>query len=116
MSVITWLRSRLSGRYRANWYYQRGMILAKARRNEAAIADYTEVIDMPEADPTMRAMARYNRALILWTLGTKEKALDDLNQVLLSPQVPENVKTEARRKLLRIDRSFARTAERDRSR
>jgi hypothetical protein len=53
-------------------------------------------------------MALYNRALILWSAGDEQQAIKDLQRVLEISGASEQVKTEARRKLLRIERTTER--------
>ena len=109
MKIFAWLKSLLSSQYRAIWLYRRGMLRAKLHKNQAAIADYTTVIDMAGVRADIRAMALYNRALVYHATGSESDAIDDLNKVLEMANVAENVKTEAQRKLVRMERSARRT-------
>ena len=111
MALLDWLRGRLSPRHRASLLYRRGLLKAKAGDLSSAIEDYGHVIDTPEANANVRAMARYNRALLLWAAGEAAPALEDLNQVVEGAGASEQVKTEARRKLLRISRTTERADE-----
>jgi tetratricopeptide (TPR) repeat protein len=110
MDLLTWVRSHLSPKYRANSLYRRGMARAKAGRHEAAIDDYTEVIDLTNVDPNIKATALYNRALVYSALSKTPAAIIDLQQILAMDAVSETVKTEARRKVLRMGRSSDREA------
>jgi hypothetical protein len=91
------------------------MMRAKLHKNHAAIADYTAVIDMAGVRADILAMALYNRALIYHATGCESDAIDDLNKVLEMANVAENVKTEAQRKLVRMERGAKRTDFRDTS-
>lgn len=108
MSVLGWIRGKFSPKHLANWRYRRGLIRAKTGHTAAAMQDYCDVISASEVEPNLRAMARYNRALLHWSAGDEESAIGDLNQVLEESGVSEQVKTEARRKLLRISRTTER--------
>lgn len=109
MKFITWLRSRLSNRYRAMSRYQQGMKNAKRHNHEAAVTDYTQVIEMAEAPPDIRAMALYNRALVYDAMGHLTRAIADLNRVLSMSGVADQVRIEARRRIARMDRTQARS-------
>ena len=78
---------------------------AKLHKNQAAIADYTTVIELEDVSADIRAMALYNRALVNHATASESAAIDDLHQILEMADVPEHVKTEARRKLVRMERS-----------
>lgn len=86
---------------------------AKLHKNQSAIADYTAVVDMRAAPADIRAMALYNRALVYHAMAYGSEAIDDLNDVLEMADVAENIKTEARRKLVRMQRTSNRTDARD---
>ncbi len=80
--------------------------MAKARNHDpnGAIDDYTLAIDMPNALPNVKAMALYNRALVYAAAGDRPKAIADLNVVLAMTEQLTEIKTEARRKLVRMQR------------
>ena len=108
MKFITWFRSRVSSRYRASWRYRQGMKHAQRHNHQQAIADYSEVIEMAEAPADIRGMALYNRALVYDAMGNEAAAVVDLKRVLTMGGTSEQVRTEAHRKITRIDRSQAR--------
>lgn len=110
MSIFARLLSSFSTTYRAKWLYQRGMSSAKSHQHEAAIDDYTAVINMAKAPPPVRAMALYNRALVYRAQRKDAEAVDDLEQLLRMPAAGERVQTEARRQLLRMKRADDRGA------
>jgi hypothetical protein len=105
MKIFAWLKSQTSAKHRANWLYHRGMARAKLHKHQAAIEDYTEVLQMEGVPSGLRAMALYNRALVYCALESQSNAVKDLKAVLGMPEAAEYVKKEARRKLLRMDRS-----------
>ena len=84
--------------------YKRGMARAKKHDHQGAIGDYTAAIEMPDTPADLKAMALYNRATVYAVVGEKSKATDDLNVVLAMPQELTDIKTEARRKLMRMER------------
>lgn len=78
---------------------------AKLHKNQGAIADYTVVIDMADSPKDLRAMALYNRALVYHAIANESAATVDLKRVLNMHEAAEFVKTEARRKLVRMERA-----------
>lgn len=110
MKMLAWLRGRISPTYRAKWLYRRGMLRAKAHRQAAAIEDYTAVLAISEAPSNIRGMALYNRALVHSAMGNEPAAISDLKQILSAGDITEQIKTEARRKLLRMDRNADRAS------
>lgn len=112
VKLFNWLTGRYSQRAKAMWLYRRGMIKAKLRDHAKAVADYTAVIEMDEAPADIRAMALYNRSLVYSGSHNESGAIDDLEKLLQLVGAAENVKTEARRKLLRMQRSSDRLDER----
>jgi tetratricopeptide (TPR) repeat protein len=104
MNVFQLLTGRFSNRGKAMSLYKRGMLKSKAHEHQGAIEDYTSAIGMQHAPPDVRAMALYNRALVYSAAGEDAKATADLNAVLAMTQDLLHVKTEARRKLVRMQR------------
>ena len=78
---------------------------ANLHHNEAALANYTAVIDGADTPPDLRAMALYNRAVVYAATNNDSQAVDDLETLLEMAGAAPNVKTEARRKLVRMRRS-----------
>lgn len=113
MRIFAWLQSHISSRYRAMWLYRRGMMRAKLHNNQAAIADYTAVVEMAGIPAEVRAMALYNRALVYHASADEANAVDDLNRVLEMPDVAENIKTEVRRKIVRMNRATSKPLARE---
>jgi hypothetical protein len=104
MNVFHWLIGHISNRRKALSLYQRGMTKAKKHDEQGAIVDYTATIESPHAPADVRAMALFNRALVYAAAAENAKATEDLDVVLAMPAAPTNIKTEARRKLLRMHR------------
>ena len=109
MMQFNLLKTPIFSKFRAEWFYRRGMMQAKLHKNQLAIADYTAVIEMAEAPANIRAMALYNRALVYYCTSSESKAVDDLNKVLEMTGAAEHVRMEARRKLVRMKRTSNRT-------
>ena len=113
MNLFEWLRGKWSKKFQAGLIYRRGMLKAKLHDNKAALADYTAVIEMAEASPDLRAMALYNRSVVHLAQHHEAEAIGDLEELLKLPQAAANVKTEARRKLVRMQRTTDRAADRN---
>ncbi|TWT33881.1 Tetratricopeptide repeat protein [Posidoniimonas corsicana] len=108
MQTLKWFSLRSSPRQKAKWHYRRGMARAKLHQRALAIEDYRMVIQMDGVPPELVAMALYNRALVRLAMGEQDQAIGDLKGVLAMPGAAVRVKTEARRKLLRMDRATER--------
>jgi hypothetical protein len=104
MNALRWLTDRFSNRGKALSLYKRGMEKSKNHEHEAAIADYTTAIGMHNVPIDVKAMALYNRALVYAAAGDPVKATSDLNMVLGMAEALPNIKSEARRKLTRMER------------
>lgn len=111
MHLFGWFNARLPHRDSAMSLYKRGMTNAKLHDNEAALTDYSAVIDMTDAPAKVRAMALYNRAVVHTASHNLPQAISDLEQLLEMTGAPVNVKTEARRKLVRMRRTSDRLDE-----
>jgi hypothetical protein len=88
--------------------YKRGMSSANLHDHPAALAHYTAVIEMADAPADIRAMALYNRSVVYTANHDEAQAVRDLEQLLEMPAASAKVKTEARRKLLRMERNTQR--------
>ncbi len=104
MNVFNWLARHFSNRCKALSLYQRGMAKANKHDEQGAIVDYTTAIDSPDTPADVKAMALYNRALVYAAAAENAKATEDLDGVLAMPAASTNIKTEARRKLVRMQR------------
>jgi hypothetical protein len=111
MTLIGWLKGRLSHRDKALSLYKQGIAHAKLHDHEAAILDYTAVIDMADAPPDVRAMAIYNRSVVHTANHHDPLAISDLEMLLAMTGAAANVRTEARRKLVRMQRTTLRTVD-----
>ena len=105
MNVVSWIKGIFSTHGSAISLYRRGMAKAKKRDPMGAIEDYTASIDSQDVPADVKAMALYNRALVYAADGQTAKAIHDLNVVLEMRESLPTIKTEARRKLLRMKRS-----------
>lgn len=112
MNFFEWLRGKWSQKFQAGLIYRRGMLKAKLHDNKAALADYTAVIEMDGAPADLRAMALYNRSVVHVAQHHDAAAIHDLEELLRIPQAAANVKTEARRKLVRMQRTVDRATDR----
>jgi hypothetical protein len=108
MTFLDWLKGRFSQRGQAMTLYKRGMASAKRHDDPAAVAAYTAVIDQDDAPAQIRAMALYNRSLVYASSHREVQAIRDLERLLDMPAAANHVKTEARRKLLRMQRTVER--------
>ncbi len=113
MNLIEWLRGKCSKKFQAGLIYRRGLLKAKLHDNQAALADYTAVIEMDEAPDDLRAMALYNRSVVHLAQHQQAAAIGDLEELLGIPQAAANVKIEARRKLVRMQRTTDRATDRN---
>ncbi len=104
MNIWNWFRSRISDRSKALLLYHRGMTRAKHQDHAGAFDDYTATISMHGVPPDIKAMALFNRALVLAADGDNLRALEDLKMVLSIPETADEVRTETRRKLVRMER------------
>lgn len=104
-----WFIRFLPVRVRLTWHYRRGMARAKLGQHAAALEDYREVIEQEQVAQNMLAMALYNRALVYDAQGDVRAARSDLQRLLDLTGAPERVKTEARRRVVRMDHKLART-------
>ncbi len=112
MKLFGWLKGPLSRRDKAMSFYKRAMAHAKLHDHKAALADYTAVIDMADAPADVRAMALYNRSVVHTASHDDPQAVGDLEKLLEMEGAAENVKTEAKRKLVRVRRTSDRAEER----
>ncbi|TWT33873.1 Tetratricopeptide repeat protein [Posidoniimonas corsicana] len=100
-----WFKELFTVRKRGVLAFRRGMVLANVRQYAKAIDAYTTVLATPDIEAGLQAMALYNRALALSASGDKPAAAVDLEQLLLLSGVSATIKTEARRKLVRMKRN-----------
>lgn len=108
MNLLELLFGRWSRRQRAMALYQRAMAFANRHEHEAALADYTAVIEATRAPADVRAMALYNRSVVHSAMHDDVQAVQDLRKLLEVPGATANVRLEAKRKLLRMEQAATR--------
>jgi hypothetical protein len=108
MTFFDWFKGNFSQRKRAMAIYRRGLARANEHDVKGALADYSAVIEMDDAPADIRAMALYNRSVVHGANHDDVQAIGDLEMLLEMPAASAAVKTEARRKLLRMQRSSER--------
>ena len=74
---------------------------AKAHRPEKALEIYNALLKSSQSGG-LRARVLFNRALVNSALKNDEQALADLEEVLKLPEVPDNVLTAAKERLVRL--------------
>ena len=104
MKFWSWLLEQISPRARVLAVYRSGMEKANSHDHAGAIADYTSIAENPDAPPDLVAIAVYNRALAYSACSKVDKAILDLQLVGEMSAAPTAVRTEARRRLLRLKR------------
>lgn len=75
---------------------------AKAKRPEKALEIYNELLQSRTTSGSLKARALYNRALVHSALKNDEQALADIEEVLKLSDVPDNVQTAAKERLVRL--------------
>ena len=111
MKLKNWFGSRRSTlRGKALLHYSRGMASANANSPIAAIADYTDAIELRDAPADIVAMSLFNRSLAFVAAGEFTKGVDDLVKVLEMSDAPESVKHRARHKLAKRQSHLRRIA------
>jgi hypothetical protein len=105
MKLFNWILGGWSHRQRVMARYRQGMEYAKANDNQAALEEYTAVIEMVNAPVDIRSMALYNRAVVYSTMHNDAQATRDLEKVLETAGAAANVRLEAKRKLVRMERA-----------
>jgi tetratricopeptide (TPR) repeat protein len=109
MKILNLVFGRWSHRQQALALYQRAMAFANKHDHDAALADYTAVIEMASAPADIRAMSLYNRSVVYSATHNDEQAIRDLQKVLETSGAAANVRLEAKRKLVRMDRAANRS-------
>jgi hypothetical protein len=75
---------------------------AKAKRPEKALEIYESLLKSRSLSSSLRARVLFNRALVHSALKNEEQALADIEEVLKLPDVPDNVQTAAKERLIRL--------------
>ncbi len=112
MNHFDWIVGWFSTRQKALRIYRRGMSRARKGQHDAAIENYTKVIGISGVPEDVKAMSLFNRALAYVTVDDSRRA-EDLNMVLKMPDAPTHIKTEATRKLARMQQRAERRTKSD---
>jgi hypothetical protein len=75
---------------------------AKNKRPDKALEIYESMLKTHTLSSSLRARVLFNRALVHSALKNEEQALADLEAVLKLPEVPDNVQTAAKERLVRL--------------
>ena len=105
MNPVKWFREKFSSRGKSVGIYKRGMKKAENGDPNGAIADYSEVIKMPDTPNDVIAMALFNRGLVYVANGDTKKGNNDLQKVLDMDSAPTRVKDMAKQKMIRMQHS-----------
>ncbi len=112
MNLFDWIVGCFSTRQKSLGIYRRGISKAKRRQHDAAIEHYTTVIGISGVPEDVKAMSLFNRALAYVSVDDTRGA-EDLNAVLEMPGAPAHIKTEAVRKLARMQQRADRRSKSD---
>jgi tetratricopeptide (TPR) repeat protein len=75
---------------------------AKQKRPEKALEIYESMLKTHSLSSSLRARVLFNRALVHSALKNEDQALADLEEVLKLPEVPDNVQSAAKERLVRL--------------
>ena len=75
---------------------------AKHKRPQKALEIYQSMLKMGTLSSSLRARVLFNRALVHSALKNEEQAMTDLEEVLKLPEVPDNVQSAAKERLVRL--------------
>ncbi len=104
MGLFDKLLGGLGARGKAMSAYKRGMAKAEERDWEAAIVEYTAVVEMESAPGDVKAMALFNRAIAYSHSKDEERAESDLQRVVTLDAASDQVKTAARERMKRMEK------------
>jgi hypothetical protein len=107
-----WIVGCFSTRKKSLRIYRRGISQARHGQHDAAIENYTTVIGISGVPKDVKAMSLFNRALAYGSVDDSRGA-EDLNMVLKMPGAPAHIKTEATRKLARMQQRAERRTKSD---
>src|SRR5688572_5574499 len=96
MGVLQQLAGLFSKSSRDDNLLNEGLVHAKAKRPEKAIAIYNQLLDSPATSSRTRASALFNRALAYSAQDEDQRAVADLERCLALTDLPENVQSAAR--------------------
>ena len=112
VNLYDWNVGCFSTRRKSLGSYRRGISKARDRQHVAAIENYTAVLGISGVPEDVKAMSLFNRALAYATADDSSGA-EDLNMVLKMPDAPTHIKTEATRKLARMQQRAERRTKSD---
>ena len=112
MNLYDWIVGCFSTRKKSLGIYRRGISKASRRQRDAAIENFTTVIGIPGVPEDVKAMSLFNRALAYVSVDDS-RGEEHLNRVLGMPGAPAHTKTEAIRKLARMQQRTERRTKSD---
>jgi len=89
------LTESLSAAHRAMVYFNRGVVYDEQGKFDAAIEDYTAVLQMPDAPAEDRAGALFNRGVVYDEQGKLDAAIEDYTAVIQMPDAPAEDRARA---------------------
>lgn len=107
MGFLNQLGSMFTRAGREEALLDQAMEHAKNKRPEKALDIYESLLKTHSLSSSLRARVLFNRALVHSALKNDEQALADLQEVLKLPEVPDNVQTAAKERLVRLHKRAA---------
>jgi hypothetical protein len=102
MGFLNQLGSMFTRAGREEAQLDQAMKLAKTKEPEKALEIYESLLKSRSLSSSLRARVLFNRALVHSALKNVDQALADLEAVLKLPDVPDNVQTAAKERLVRL--------------
>ena len=102
MGFLSQLGSMFTRAGREEALLDQAMKHAKSKQPEKALEIYESLLKSHSLGSSLRARVLFNRALVHSALKHDEQALADLEEVLKLPDVPDNVLTAAKERLVRL--------------
>jgi tetratricopeptide (TPR) repeat protein len=102
MGFLNQLGSMFTRAGREEALLDEGMKHAKSKRPEKALEIYESLLKTRSLSSSLRSRVLFNRALVHSALKNDDQALEDLEEVLKLPDVPDNVLTAAKERLVRL--------------
>ena len=102
MGFLNQLGSMFTRAGREEALLDQAMEHAKAKRPDKALEIYESLLQSRSLGSSLRARVLFNRALVHSALKNDDQALSDLEEVLKLPEVPDNVLTAAKERLVRL--------------
>jgi tetratricopeptide (TPR) repeat protein len=107
MGFLNQLGSMFTRAGREEALLDQAMEHAKAKRPDKALEIYESLLQSRSLGSSLRARVLFNRALVHSALKNDEQALADLEEVVKLPEVPDNVLTAAKERLVRLHKRSA---------